>query len=193
MGRNEARFYPVVLRYLKQNGYLTYSYKDEKTKFEFTRVGGKTQADVVGIKDVGRDYSHKIEVVAVEVKDREQARVRYITQALGYSTFAHRCYLAMPVEYKDEYVDYAKQMGVGLLEINGNDVIEVLTAELKNPNKIMLTWFLRRSLNLVKCAFCGSITHRFQAKRIKRTNVFGKEKHLYVCTECCNILKLTNE
>lgn len=66
MGRNEARFYPVVLRYLKQNGYLTYGYKDEKTKFEFTRVGGKTQADVVGIKDVGRDYSYEIEVVAVE-------------------------------------------------------------------------------------------------------------------------------
>jgi len=99
----------------------------------------------------------------------------------------------MPVKYKDEYVGYAKQMGVDLLEINGNDVIEVLTAELKNPNEIMLTWFLRRSLNLVKCVFCGSITHRFQAKRIKRTNVFRKEKHLYVCAECCNILKLTNE
>lgn len=196
MGRNEERFYPVVLKYLKQKGYLTESYKDDgKTKFEFTRVGGKTQADVVGVKDVGRDYSHEIEIVAVEVKDREQVRVRYITQALGYSTFAHRCYLAMPIAYEEEYVNYARQMGVGLLEIGKNGVIEeILSAELKNPDETMMIWFLRRSLNLVKCVFCGSIIHRFhnkQTKRVKRTNVFGKEKHLFLCSECHKILKIT--
>ncbi len=190
MGRNEERFYPILLKYLRQKGYLTEGYKDYgKTKFEFTRVGGKTQADVVGVKDIGRMYSHEIEIVAVEVKDREQVRVKYITQALGYSTFAHRCYLAMPTKYKDEYINYARQMGVGLLEIDKNEVTEVLTAELKNPNETMLAWFLRRSLKLVKCILCGSIIYKFQAKRIKRVNIFGKEKHLYVCPECYSMFE----
>lgn len=190
MSRDEVRFYPVVLKYLKHRGYLTESYKDNgKTKFEFTRVGGKTQAGVVGVKDVGRDYSHEIEIVAVEVKDKEQVRVRYITQALGYSTFSHRCYLAMPIKYKDEYINYARQMGVGLLEIAKNEVKEILSADLKNPNETMMMWFLRRSLNLVKCVFCDSIVYRFQTKRVKRTNVFGKEKHLFVCYECYKHLK----
>lgn len=196
MRRNEERFYPLVLSYLKQRGYLTESYKnDGRTKFEFTRVGGKTQADVVGVKDVGRNYSHEIEIVAVEVKDREQARVRYITQALGYSTFAHRCYLAMPIKYKDEYINYARQIGVGLLEITDNNVKEILSADLKNPNKAIVTWFLRRSLHLVKCIFCGSIIYRFQInriERIKRINVFGEEKHLFICPECLKILKDKN-
>lgn len=195
-GRNEERFYPIVLKYLKQNGYLTESYKDDgKTKFEFTRVGGKTQADVVGVKDVGRDYSHEIEIVAIEVKDRDQARVRYITQALGYSTFAHRCYLAMSTKYSEEYINYARQMGVGLLEI-GEDKVkkEVLSAELKNPDETMMIWFLRRSLHLVKCVFCGTIIYRFynkQTKYIERRNVFGKEKTLFICLECHKMLKLT--
>ncbi|MFH8108090.1 MAG: hypothetical protein QXJ25_03645, partial [Candidatus Aenigmatarchaeota archaeon] len=61
-----------------------------------------------------------------------------------------------------------------------------------NPNEAIVTWFLRRSLHLVKCIFCGSIIYRFQAKRIKRINVFGEEKHLFICPECLKILKDKN-
>ncbi len=192
MRRNEERFYPIILRHLKKCGYLTEGYKDGgKTKFEFTRVGGKAQADVVGVKDIGRRYSHQIEILAVEVKDRAKARVRYITQALGYSTFAHRCYLAMPIDYTEESINYAKLMGVGLWKIDTdkNNIVEILPAEPKNPNETIFWWFLRRSLKLVKCTFCGTIIHKKQAKSMKRTNAFGKEKQLYVCPECFKLFK----
>lgn len=169
---------------------------DCATRFEFTRVGGRSQADVVGIKDVGNYYSHAFEIAAVEVKDGKKCKVRYLSQALGYSAFAHRCYLAMPIHFKEEDGEYAKHMGVGLLEIDreGNkEPKEILSPEIKNPNETMMMWFLERSLKMVRCTICGIIVNRYHGKEARflgtRTNVFGEEKRPFVCSECDKLLK----
>lgn len=172
----EEWLYSTVLNYLKKNGYMTEGYSLDGTKtFEFTRLGRRAQADVVGIKDVGKNYSNEIEIAAVEVKDRKRAKVRYMTQALGYSSFAHRCYLAMPTGFTEEDKDYARKLGVGLLEIHGDQVKEVLSAELKSPNETMMIWFLRRSPWIVRCMLCGCFKHRFKHKLTRHTvkNAFG--------------------
>jgi hypothetical protein len=176
--KGEEKLYPLVQRYLRRRGYLT-----------LPRKGGRVQADIVGIRDVGGRYSHEIEVVAVEVKNRKRTRLRYVTQALGYSKFAHRCYLAMPARYGEEEVRYARQMGVGLLQIGGKKIREVLSAETKIPTETELTGLLRR-FGFVKCIFCGSIVRRSQATRINRINAFGEEKHLYLCKSCKKYLQL---
>jgi len=184
--KNEERFYPIVLEYLKTCGYLTEGYSESEPKFHFIRLGKRVQADVAGIKDVGNLYSNEIEIAAVEVKDGMHCKVRYIEQALGYSTFAHKCYLAMPIHFTEDDKNYARHMGVGLLEINGKKVSEILSPELKDVNETIMIYFLRRSLNLVKCVICGSIIHRFRSgtKSFHRKNVFEKRKTLFVCPDC---------
>ena len=190
---DEARFYPIVLGYLEAKGYLTQGFqRNGKDTFDFERLGRRAQADVIGIKDVGKDYSNEIEIVAVEVKDRKRAKVRYMTQALGYSTFAHRCYLAMPMKFTEEDKDYARKIGVGLLRIVKGRVEEVLPAELKTPNESMMIWFLRRSPWIVKCMLCGCWMHRFKQKLYSYTveNAFGNEKTLYICPQCQKLFRL---
>jgi len=123
---------------------------------------------------------------------QKTAKVRYMTQALGYSTFAHRCYLAMPIEFTEEDKDYARKIGVGLLRIMKNRVSEVLPAELKTPNETMMIWFLRRSPWIEKCMVCGCWMHRFKQKLYSHIveNAFGNPKILYVCSECQKLFKL---
>lgn len=166
--------------------------RDGKDTFDFMRLGRRAQADVVGIKDVGKDYSNEIEIVAVEVKDRKTAKVRFMTQALGYSTFAHRCYLAMPIIFTEEDKEYARKIGIGLLRIIKDRVKEVLSAERKNPNQTMMVWFLRRSPWIVRCMLCGCWVHRFKQKLKHHTveNAFGNQKILYICPECQELFKL---
>lgn len=190
---NEARFYPIVLKYLEKKGYLTYGFqRNGKDTFDFMRLGRRAQADVIGIKDVGKYYSNEIEIVAVEVKDRKKAKIRHMTQALGYSTFAHRCYLAMPARFTEEDGSYARKIGIGLLRIVKNQVKEVLPAELKNPNKTMMIWFLRRSPWMIRCMLCGCWVHRFKGTLYRHTveNAFGNEKTLYICPDCQNLFNL---
>jgi len=190
---DEARFYSIVLDYLEEKGYVTEGFNRDGSTFDFARLGRRAQADVIGIKDVGTQYSNDIEIAAVEVKDRKRAKVRYMTQALGYSTFAHRCYLAMPAKLTEEDKDYAREMGVGLLRIVGDQVEEVLPAELRNPNESMMIWFMRRSLWMMKCMLCGRWLHRFKEKPYQHTvkNAFGNDKVLYICRECQELLNLT--
>jgi hypothetical protein len=98
----------------------------------------------------------------------------------------------MPIKFTEDDKNYARHMGVGLLEIMGEDVHEVFSPEIKKVNGTILMYFLRRSLNLVKCVICGSLTHRFhnETKHFDRKNVFGKEKTLFVCNKCCATFKL---
>lgn len=190
---DETRFYPIVLNYLKTRGYMTAGFqRNGKDTFDFTRLGRRAQTDVVGIKDVGTEYSNEIEIVAVEVKDKKKAKIRYMTQALGYSTFAHRCYLAMPANFTEEDKDYARKIGVGLLKIDKDRVEEVLPSELQNPNETMVIWFLRRSPWIVRCMLCGSFIHRFKQKLNYHTikNAFGNEKIFYICPDCRKLFKL---
>lgn len=191
--KNERRFYPIVLAFLKENGYLTEGLTEKGSTFPFIRLGKRVQADVAGIKDIGTQYSQALEIAAVEVKDGKHCKVRYIEQALGYSIFAHNCYLAMPISFSEEDKNYAKHMGVGLLEINeNNSVTKVFSPETKISDETKMMYFMRRSMNLVRCVICGSIIHRYskQTKYFDRIDVFGKEKTSFVCGECFRTFKL---
>jgi ribosomal protein L34E len=100
----------------------------------------------------------------------------------------------MPIKFAEEYISYARQWGVGLLEIDEDKVkAEVLSPKPQTPDNAIMIRTLRRSLNLVKCVICGCVIHRFyekQTKRFDRTNAFGKGKRLFVCSKCYSQVQL---
>ena len=59
-------------------------------------------ADVVGVRDIGGDVRGDVEVIAVEVKMSPSNFGKILGQALGYSLFGHKCYLAIILEHRTE-------------------------------------------------------------------------------------------
>lgn len=128
----------------------------------FQKTGPKYvgYADVIGIRDVGGSHCGDIELIAVEVKPSRYNFAKLLGQALGYSLFAHKCYLAVVLRYTDTYTleekEMATRLGVGLLEIRGGECSEVLISAHHDPiNSLML-----RTLDYVgygRCNICGTL------------------------------------
>ena len=91
--------------------------------------------DVPGVREVGGRLSREHEMVAVEVKLWADQFTKLPGQALGYSLFAHRTYLAVWMRneesFRAEDKDVANRLGVGLMELSGwkkKRCTEVLTS-----------------------------------------------------------------
>jgi hypothetical protein len=82
---SEKHYCGAVDTWLRDHGGCFHVGRDCGTKL--------ARADVVGVRHVGGDLASDYELVAVEVKIHESF-FRSISQAAGYSVFAHRCYLA---------------------------------------------------------------------------------------------------
>jgi len=124
-------------------------------------------ADVVGVRDVGGDVRGDVEVIAVEVKTTTSNFGKIMGQALGYSFFAYKCYLATLLgkseSYSEEQKELATRLGVGLLEIRRNATgrwkcREALTSGNHDPQGHQFETLLRRGFNLTRCSFCGFFT-----------------------------------
>src|SRR2546427_11931699 len=80
-------------------------------------------ADVLGIRDIGSVLTGDIELIAVEVKLERDNFGKKLGQALGYSLFAHKCYLAIRMKRDDRFSfeerEMANRLGVGLIDIRG--------------------------------------------------------------------------
>jgi hypothetical protein len=106
---DEAVYYRTVKTWLRKEKGCFYASSNCGTK--------RARADVVGIHHIGGDLATTYELIAVEVKTDEPF-FKSISQAAGYSIFAHRCYLADyepgDNDFTSEQVEIALSLGVGL-------------------------------------------------------------------------------
>lgn len=156
---NEASLYPIVESFLLNA-------KTGMDCFEASRLKGTNDlgiADVIGVRHVGLDRSNSFEVITVEVKKNSKAYGKKIGEALGYSLFAHRCYFAALGTFKPLQRQFAAQLGVGLLEINGRKCKEVLAATSHQPNEHQMLSLLK-SMGLRRCCICGALKKSERAR-----------------------------
>ncbi len=123
-------------------------------------------ADVLGVKDIGGVLSSDFEVVAVEVKKTKASFGKSLGQALGYSLFSHKCYLAIPSKKNEELFsiddrEIASHLGVGLIEIDVSEdqCYEIVTSKPHKPIETILFHTLN-NLGLIKCSICGTLKER---------------------------------
>jgi len=132
-------------------------------------------ADVLGVRDIGGKWSGDVEIIAVEVKKKKGNFGKYLGQALGYSLFAHKCYLAIPIKKGDfslEEREMANRLGVGLLKIKRKIVEEVLTSRYFQPIENLILHVLNQ-MKYSKCNICGvvkSLKHTSDPRRAIREN-----------------------
>lgn len=204
----EASFYTCVEDFLKSDAFGCFR-TAQRVGTSYVGI-----ADVVGARDVGGDVRGEIEIIAVEVKTSPSNFGKILGQALGYSLFAHKCYLAVPFSndraFSLEQKELATRLGVGLLEIAKPygvlRCVEALTSANHAPHGHQMETLLRRGLGLVRCGFCGfyvdvaNLTESWQ-EALKKGKVYlssretdrsllfsrrrkGDWRRLYICSDC---------
>jgi len=91
---DESVLYPSVEKLLRSDAFGCFK-TGQRVGTLFVGI-----ADVVGVREIGVDVRGDIEVIAAEVKTSSSQFGKNLGQALGYSLFAHKCYLA--VRFKDD-------------------------------------------------------------------------------------------
>lgn len=146
----EKEYYPLVARWLKRH-FSCFKLAVNKG-LRFGRI------DVIGIRDIGGDFSGEVETIAVEVKRGAAPFVNACGQAFGYSVYANRVYLADLREerFTQDETFIASNLGIGLIQIKGKKCAEVLSSPFYRPiPKLQLRLF--EALRLGKCQLCDSI------------------------------------
>jgi hypothetical protein len=128
--------------------------------------------DILGVRDVGGILSGEIEVVCVEVKRGTEAFATASGQALGYSVYADRVYLADFREegFKPTELEIASHLGIGLIRISERGCKEVLSSPSHNPIPRMALELIAR-LGLAKCQFCGTVFECGRDRKNRFSNV----------------------
>ena len=114
--------------------------------------------DVVGVRHIGGDLSSEYEIIAVEVKTDEPF-FKSISQAAGYSVFAHRCYLAVYERGKQpfthEEIEIALSLGVGLLKIRSKKGgVEELLSPPSRPARHRFVLQMLETIGYAECILC---------------------------------------
>lgn len=172
-------------------------------------------ADVVGVRDVGGEYSENIQVIAVEVKSSRYGFAKNLGQALGYSLFAHRCYLAIPLRYNEKFAleeeEMATRLGVGLIAIKGSECREILTSPEHQPIDSLMVKILDWGMSYGRCNICGTLMPIkgwteslkkavnqekafYYGKWVEDRPILFTKRHwrwVVVCNDCIENLKLT--
>ncbi|PYP90061.1 MAG: hypothetical protein DMG65_12620 [Candidatus Angelobacter sp. Gp1-AA117] len=159
----ERKLYPIVRQWLT-------------TRFScFTTASDKglafSRIDVVGIRDVGGDFSGEIETITVEVKRGGYPFAKACGQTLGYKAYGNRVYLADVRKggFNDDELHIASHLGIGLVAIWKRECTEVLSSPFYQPiTKLNLALLYR--LRLARCQFCGSYFQTGTAEK-RRGNI----------------------
>lgn len=116
-----------------------------------------SRVDVVGVRDVGGDLSGEVEIIGVEVKAGRSAFATSCGQAYGYKVYANRVYLADIREegFSHEETQIASNLGIGLIQIKGTRIREILSSPYYDPYANFRLRMLE-CLHLGTCRLCGS-------------------------------------
>lgn len=155
--QREKKLWYVVKRCLENEyGYICSNpyYPALRPGFIDTGIFG-ARADIIGIKDFKGYYQPKMELIAVEVKDlQENYTAREMDQSKRASKFAHKCYLAVPREFKDKEITKAVETGIGLFEIVRRRTLkERLPSPSGNPEDSDVLEILAQ-LGYYRCSIC---------------------------------------
>jgi hypothetical protein len=146
----EKALYPVVARWMRRH-FLCFRLALNKG-LRYGRI------DVIGIRDVGGDFSGEVEMIAVEVKRGSTPFSNASGQTFGYRVYANRVYLADQREerFNHDEIQIASCLGIGLIWIKGTRCIEVLSSPYYKPiTKLQLGLF--HALQLGVCQLCDSL------------------------------------
>jgi hypothetical protein len=146
----EKTLYPHVRRWMRRH-FLCFRLADNKG-LRYGRI------DVIGIRDVGGDFSGEVETVAVEVKRGSTPFSNACGQTFGYRVYANRVYLADQREgpFDHDEIQIASCLGIGLIWIKGTSCREVLSSPYYKPiTKLQLRLF--EALRLGFCQLCDSL------------------------------------
>lgn len=153
---HERRYYPMVERFLS-DGLGCFVAKQTKG------VRGVGIADLLGARDIGGELDAQVELIAVEVKLTRDNFGKSLGQALGYTLFANKSYLAVPFRraetFDDEERDEAAHLGVGLIRVGGwqkKRTEEVLTPRSGEPIEALRLKAIA-NLGYYKCAVCATM------------------------------------
>jgi len=113
--------------------------------------------DVIGVRDIGGDFSGAIEIIGVEVKRGSFPFANACGQTLGYNVYANRVYLAdvRNSGFSRDEIDIASHLGIGLIEIKKGKCFEVRSSPFYTPIEKLSLGLLAR-LALGRCQLCQS-------------------------------------
>jgi hypothetical protein len=146
----EKTLYPRVARWMRRH-FLCFRLAVNKG-LRYGRI------DVLGIRDVGGDFSGEVEMIAVEVKRGSTPFSNASGQTFGYRVYANRVYLADVREepFNHDEIQIASCLGIGLIWIKGKSCREVLSSPYyKQITKLQLGLF--EALRLGVCQLCDSL------------------------------------
>lgn len=165
----EMQYYGAVESWLRNQEGCFHVGRNSGTKL--------ARADVVGVRHIGGDLATDYELVAVEVKTNEPF-FRSVSQAAGYSVFAHRCYLADyqrgKTGFTPEQIEIALSLGVGFLKVRSrSQVTEHLSAPPRPVRRRFILQMLE-SIGVSECVLCRGVfkgTYKAGVKRADRNDV----------------------
>ncbi|MGA2854101.1 MAG: hypothetical protein ABSE90_08230, partial [Verrucomicrobiota bacterium] len=115
------------------------------------------QVDVFGVRTFRERFSNRYLIIGVEVKPKTFHFGKKLGQALGYSLFAHKVYLACKEEFTVTQVELASKLGAGLIQIKKKSgCAEVLGSRMFEPDKEKMLKLMMK-LGLGECVLCGSV------------------------------------
>ena len=162
----EKSLYPAVSEFLKNELGCT------ETKYNAGTSYGLI--DVLGFRERKSYFASQAEVVAVEVKEGTRL-LNYIGQAVAYSLYSHRVYLALKRpdgrRMTQDEIDVSSRIGVGLLSISCENKINlVATSNEFDPEHYRLLQVIDK-LGYFECTICRSY---YPKSRTIKVNVDGK-------------------
>ncbi len=150
----ESKLYSSLQNFLKRNGYVVRRDKNDSKGFVNIKVG-EYHPDVVGIKNIGDEFSREIEIVAVEVKkSTKNISNKDWGEAGNYKTFAHKSYLAAVGEFSEEDIEKAKGLGLGLIELRNKKSSPKIRLEATKNNNPVRMFKALGSLRIYQCSIC---------------------------------------
>jgi hypothetical protein len=153
----ESKLYPKVKKFVKNKFHCFATGVNKGTK--------NGRIDIIGIRDIGGDLTGKTELISVEVKAANQPFATTAGQAIGYSVYAERCYLADlrsgKEPFSQEEIAIASKLGIGLIALkrSGNVIEEVLSSPIHSPIDYMKHEIIEK-LGFSLCSTCNSIFKR---------------------------------